>query len=78
MNRQTTVSNYWETLFEYPDLSPIHGKPSNKSLRIPSNQLKANIRSIHTILGGGKNGHLGRVRIPAQCALLSPHPYIRS
>ena len=77
MSDQTTVPNYQETLFEYPDFSPIHGEPSYESLRILYNQIKANARSIHTTLGGGQHGHLGLVLTPQQYALLYPHPYNR-
>ena len=77
MSGQTTVPNYRETLFEYPDLSLIHGEPTYKSLRVLTNQLKANARSVHTTLGGGQHGHLGLVLTPAQYAILSPTPYIR-
>ena len=77
MSGQTTVPNYRETLFEHTDLSPIHGEPSYESLRVLTNQLKANARSIHTTLGGGQHGHLGLVLTPAQYAILSPTPYVR-
>ncbi len=77
MSGQTSVPNYRETLFEYPDLTGIHGEPTYESLRVIQNQLKANARSIHTTLGGGQHGHLGLVLTPAQYALLSPHPYVR-
>ena len=77
MSGQTSVPNYRETLFEYPDLTKIHGEPTYESLRLIQNQLKANARSIHTYLGGGQLGHLGLVLTPAQYALLSPHPYVR-
>ena len=77
MSGQISVPNYRETLFEYPDLSPIHGEPSYESLRILFNQIKANARSIHTTLGGGQHGHLGLVLTAQQYALLSPTPYNR-
>ena len=76
MSGQTTVHNYRETLLEYPDLSVIHGKPTYESLRILMNQLKANARSVHTMLGGGQHGHLGLFLTPKQYAILSPTPYV--
>ena len=75
MSGQTSVPNYRETLFEYPDLTPIHGEPSYESLRVLYNQIKANARYVHTTLGGGQFGHLGLVLTPQQYALLSPTPY---
>ena len=76
MSGQTSVPNYRDTLFQYPDLTQIHGEPTYESLRVIQNQLKANARSVHTTLGGGQHGHLGLVLTPAQYALLSPHPYV--
>ena len=60
MSGQTSVPNYRETLFEYPELTPIHGEPSYESLRVLYNQIKANARSVHTTLGGGQHGHFER------------------
>ena len=75
MSDQTTVPNYWETLFEYPDLTPIHGEPTYEALCVLFNQLKANARSVHTTLGGGQLGHLGLVLTAPQYSLLSNQPY---
>ena len=55
MSDQTSVPNHNKTLFEYPNLSPIHGEPTYKLLRVLTNQLKANARLVHTTLGGGYN-----------------------
>ncbi len=76
MSGQTSVPNYRETLFEYLDLTKIHGEPTYESLCLIQNQLKANARSVYTYLGCGQLGHLGLVLTPAKYALLSPHPYI--
>ena len=75
MSGQTSVPNYRETLFAYPDLTPVLGEPTYEALRVLFNQLKANARSIHTTLGGGQFGHLGLVLTAPQYALLSNHPY---
>ena len=75
MSGQTTVPNYRETLFAYPDLTPIHGEPTYEALRVLFNQLKANARAIHTTLGGGQFGHLGLILTAPQYALLSNYPY---
>ena len=78
MSGQTSVPNYRETLFEYPELTPIHGEPSYESLRVLYNQIKANARSVHTTLGGGQHGHLGLILTPQQYALLSPTAYTKT
>ena len=75
MSGQTTVPNYRETLFQYPDLTPVHGEPTYEALRVLFNQLKANACSVHTTLGGGQLGHLGLVQTPQQYSLLSNQPY---
>ena len=75
MSGQTTVPNYRETLFEYPDLTPINGEPNYEALRVLFNQLKANARSVHTTLGRGQLGHLVLVLAVQQHSLLSNQPY---
>ena len=77
MSGQTTIPNYRETLFEYPDLTPIHGEPSFESLTMMMNQLKANARSVRTPLGGGQHGYMGLLLTPAQYAIISTVPFIR-
>ena len=36
----STGINYWETYFEYPDLTKIHGEPTSESLFKLPNELK--------------------------------------
>lgn len=77
MSGQTSIPNYRETLFHYPDFSVIHGEPTYETLRTMTNQLKANARSVHTTLGGGLHGHLGLVLTQAQYTIFSNTPYDR-
>ena len=37
----------------HPDLTPIVGKPNNKSLQLLQNELYANARAVHLMRGGG-------------------------
>ena len=76
MSGQTTIPNYRETLFTYPDLSPIHGEPTYESLKLMTNQLKANARAVRTPLGGGQHGYLGLLISPEQYAIISTTPFL--
>jgi len=77
MSGQTMIPNYRETLFDYPDLTPIHGVPSYDTLKLMTNQLKANARNVRTPLGGGLHGYLGLLLTGQQYSILSPTPFIR-
>ena len=77
MSGQTTIPNYRETLFTYPDLTPIHGEPSYETLKVLHNQLKANARAVRTSLGGGQHGYLVLVVSQEQYAIVSSTPFIR-
>ena len=73
---QTSVPNYWETLFEFPDLTLINSEPTYDYLQFFFNQIKVNTSYIHTTLGGGQHGQLGLVLTAQQYAFISPHPYL--
>ena len=77
MSGQTTIPNYRETLFTYPDLTPIHGEPSYETLKVLHNQLKANARAVRTSLGGGQHGYLALVVSQEQYAIVSATPFVR-
>ena len=77
MSGQTTIPNYRETLFTYPDLTPIHGEPTYETLKTLHNQLKANARAVRTSLGGGNHGYLALVLTPEQYAIVSQIPFVR-
>ena len=77
MSGQTMIPNYRETLFDYPDLTPIHGVPTYDTLKLMTNQLKANARTVHTPLGGGQHGYMGLLLTGQQYSIHSPTPFIR-
>ena len=54
----STSIDYTSTYFEHPTLTKIHSEPTFFSLQRLKNQIKANLASVNTDLGGGKNGHL--------------------
>ena len=55
----STSTDYTITYFEHPMLTKIHGKSIFFSLQRLKNQIKANLASVNTDLGGGRNGYLG-------------------
>ena len=72
MSGSSSIPNYRETVFEYADLTVIHGEPTYDSLKLLLNQLKANARAVRMSLGGGRHGHLGLVLSPQQYAVFAP------
>ena len=54
-----TSIDYAKTYFEYPRLTKIHGEPSFDTLKPFRNEIKANLASVSSELGGGIHGHLG-------------------
>ena len=55
----------YNDLFEYKELTPIHGKPTIDNLIIIFQQLKRNAQRIPTTLGGGLLGYLALILKPA-------------
>ena len=52
-------TNYRETHFQHADLTPILVKPKNESFNVLFNEVKANLQTIHSNLGGEAHVHLG-------------------
>ena len=78
MSGTTAIPNYRDTIFEYTDLTSIHGEPTYETLKTLVNQLKANARAVRTTLGGGQHGYLGLVLSPQQYNIVAPcTPFIR-
>lgn len=78
MSSASSIPNYRDTVFEYADLTAIHGEPTYDTLKILLNQLKANARSVWTTLGGGNHGYLDLVLSPQQYDILAPGmPFVR-
>ena len=69
--------NYIETVFEYKELTKIHGEPTYESVKRLHNEVKANAVQVRSNLGGGNFGHLGLVMSNAQYALISGVPFNR-
>eukprot|EP00957_Ditylum_brightwellii_P180906 13782443-Ditylum_brightwellii.AAC.1 len=57
-------------MFEKPELAHIHDELMMASLLTLQNEVRANMQSVTTILGGGRNGHLGMVMTPTNYALI--------
>ena len=72
MSASNSIPNYRTTVFEYVDLTAIHGEPTYESLQTMLNQLKANARSVRTVLGGGQHGYLGLLLSREQYEVLAP------
>jgi hypothetical protein len=53
--------NYRETYFQHPTLTKINGDPTYTGLAKLEREIKANGKSVPSILGGGSQGHLGLV-----------------
>lgn len=71
------TTNYRETYFPKPDLTPIIGKPAFEDLYQLLIDLRLNAQSIHSNLGGGAHGHLGLLMTPQKYVIQSPTPYVR-
>ena len=71
-------ANFRATYFQHADLTPIRGEPKNDTLQVLINECMANSQTVHSNLGGGANGHLGLVLMPAKYAVVAPGtPYVR-
>ena len=68
--------NYKDNLFDRSNLTPIRGEPTFETLHKLRNEIKANAKSVYSNLGGGAHGYLRLVLTDAQCALISPNPFV--
>ena len=57
----TSSVNYKESYFDHPVLTSICGEPTYETLHHLKNELKANVSSVPTTLGGGNHGYLGMI-----------------
>ena len=69
-----TNVDYAATYFKYPTPNPIHGEPTNKTLKRLKTELRANISSIDTDLGGGDHGYLGLILSDQEYLRIIPTP----
>lgn len=70
-------SRLQKPIFEHPELIKIVDEPNTRSLITLKNQVRDNVMSVHTTLGG-QHGHLGLVLTAAQYALIpGTQPYVK-
>ena len=55
------VVDYAASLFKFKTLTPIQGTPTNKTLKQLTAELRVNMNSVATDLGGHSYGYLGFV-----------------
>eukprot|EP00957_Ditylum_brightwellii_P006040 457786-Ditylum_brightwellii.AAC.1 len=51
--------DYKNTVFEKPELTHVHDKPTMASLLTLCNEMCAHVQAVLTTLGGGGHCHLG-------------------
>ena len=73
----TNTVNYRNIVFEDPNLTKIHGKPTFEGIHMIHQELMINVHTVHSDLVGGAHDHLGLVLSPRQYALLSNAEYNR-
>ena len=66
----THTVDYRTTVFEYPNLTRIHGEPTFETIKKLYRELMINAQTVHSDLGGGAHGHLGLTLSPGRYALL--------
>ena len=63
--------------YPHPELTKLDGTPTVDTLRLLTQELEANARSVDTTLGGGRHGHLALLHTDATyAALLNTQPWI--
>ena len=73
----TANVDYINSVFEYPVLTKVIGKPTYPSLKTIKNELKANAGKVQCELGGSNNGLLGLLLSNTEQALVDPRLYVR-
>ena len=74
----TTNTDFKNTYFQHPSLTPVRGEPTYESLTRMYREIKANANSVPTTLGGGNNGHLGLVVSQETYQRIAPNtPFVR-
>ena len=71
-----SYNNYIKTLFEQGNLTPIRVKPTFKTIHKLRNEIKANVKSVYSNIGGGSHSNLDLVLTDAQYELISPTPFV--
>ena len=71
----THTVDYQTTVFEFQNLTRIHGEPNFETIKKLHRELMINAQTVHSDLGGGAHGHLGLTLSPGRYALLSNAEY---
>ena len=68
--------NYATSYFKYKTPTPIQGAPTNKTLKLIKQELRANASSAESDLDGGDHGYLGLVLTDAEYATVTATPLV--
>ena len=60
----THMIDYHTTVFEYPNLTKIHGEPIFEGFQVIHKELMVNTQKVQSDLGSGAHVHLGLVLSP--------------
>ena len=66
--------DYATVYFKYSVPTPITGEPTHKSLKQLKTELRANVSSVDTDLGGGDHGYLGLDLTDVEYGRITPTP----
>ena len=74
----TSSVNYKDSYFEHLVLTAICGEPTYEKTHHLKNELKSNVSSVPTTLGGGNHGYLGMILSPTEYRRIAPtDPFTR-
>ena len=68
--------DYAASYFQYKTPTPIQGAPTNKTRKRLKQELRANISSVDSDLGGGDHGYLGLVLTDSEYATVMATPFV--
>eukprot|EP00957_Ditylum_brightwellii_P169247 12881770-Ditylum_brightwellii.AAC.1 len=70
MSHLNHMVDYKNAIFEKPELTHTHDKPTMTTLLTLRNKVCENAQSVTTTLGGGRNSYLDMVMTPTDYALI--------
>ena len=74
----TSSVNHKDSYFDHLVLTKIRGKSTYETLHHLKNELKSNLVSVPTTLGGGNYGYLGMILTPIEFHCIAPaNPFTR-
>eukprot|EP00957_Ditylum_brightwellii_P155017 11798941-Ditylum_brightwellii.AAC.1 len=78
MTGATYDLDHKNNVFEYPELTCIHSKPTTANILTLCNKICDNAQAITTMLGDGANEYLGLVcNVATYAIILDTNPYTR-